>query len=114
MSIERFLSQHWAGETPVDLTKLCLAAGIRLRVGPLPTGEIARLKFGPVTDLVVWSGAAPIRQRFAAAHALAHVLLGHTAGLSSWVDTLEQLSSAFGVSSTAMHRRLVALQVLSA
>lgn len=76
---EKVLNEHWNGDLPVDIHKLCQALRMSVvRSQALPTGAVAQVKrdISGRPCLTVSSAEPRVRERYALAHALGAALLG--------------------------------------
>lgn len=91
---DTLLAQHWSGQLPVCPATLAKNLGIAVRGSKVLAWVCQTTATVGTPTILVNRGEPPLRQRFAIAHALGHLVLGHLEPNESHTDTAASYSSS--------------------
>lgn len=93
-SASQILEIHWKGKLPVDVCQLARVIGVEVHGDPNMPEVVTVSRQPGGTVIAVNTTQTPARQRFAVAHALGHVALGHlTESVPQMHDGVSSFSS---------------------
>lgn len=88
----RVLEKYWQGECPVNVVSIAKKIGIDVRKAETENYSVKTYSEQQQVIIELRNNDSLLRQRYALAHAIGHVVLGHLVKYAEIVDTVDSFS----------------------